>query len=391
MSDVVTGVPLLDLKAQYVGMRDEIRAAMDEVCDAQYFILGPKVTEFEAHVAEYCGTADAVGVSSGSDALLVSLMALDIGPGDAVLTTPYTFFATVGAIVRLGAVPVFADIDATSFNMDADSARGVAESMAEKHPGLKLKAMVPVHLYGQSANMDALMQLAKDFNLAVVEDAAQAIGVEYKTESGVKRVGSIGDVGCFSFFPSKNLGGFGDGGIVTTNNRELAEKIRQLRNHGSEPKYYHKLVGGNFRLDALQAAVLDIKLGHLDSWHAKRRQNADFYEKLFEGSAVETPQAVYRETGITNYHIYNQFVVRVPNRDAVKQALLDANIGCDIYYPVPLHLQECFADLGYSAGDFPVSEKAAAETLALPIYPELTESMQEYVAKTLIAAVGESN
>jgi len=387
MSDDVTAVPLLDLKAQYVGMRDEIRAAMDEVCDAQYFILGPKVTEFEAHVAEYCGTADAVGVSSGSDALLVALMALGVGPGDAVLTTPYTFFATVGAIVRLGAVPVFADIDATSFNMDAESARAVAESMAEKHPGLKLKAMVPVHLYGQSADMDALMQLAKDFDLAVVEDAAQAIGVEYKSESGVKRVGSIGDVGCFSFFPSKNLGGFGDGGIVTTNNRALAEKIRQLRNHGSEPKYYHKLVGGNFRLDALQAAVLDIKLGHLDSWHAKRRQNADLYEKLFEGSAVETPQAVYRDTGITNYHIYNQFVVRVPNRDAVKQALLDANIGCDIYYPVPLHLQECFADLGYGAGDFPVSEQAAAETLALPIYPELTESMQKYVAKTLIAAV----
>ena len=388
MSDVVTAVPLLDLKAQYVGMRDEIRAAMDDVCDAQYFILGPKVTEFEAHVAEYCGTADAIGVSSGSDALLVALMALGIGPGDAVLTTPYTFFATVGAIVRLGAVPIFADIDATSFNMDAVSARAAAESMAEKHPGLKLKAMVPVHLYGQSADMDALMKLADDFDLAVVEDAAQAIGVEYKSESVVKRVGSMGDAGCFSFFPSKNLGGFGDGGIVTTNNSELAERIRQLRNHGSEPKYYHKLVGGNFRLDALQAAVLDIKLGYLDSWHAKRRQNADLYEKLFEGSAVVTPQAVYRDAGITNYHIYNQFVVRVPNRDAAKQALLDANIGCDIYYPVPLHLQECFVDLGYVAGDFPVSERAAAETLALPIYPELTESMQEYVAKTLIAAVG---
>ena len=388
MSEVITSVPLLDLKAQYVGMRDEIRAAMDEVCDAQYFILGPKVTEFEAHVAEYCGTADAVGVSSGSDALLISLMALDIGAGDAVLTTPYTFFATVGAIVRLGAVPVFADIDPVSFNIDPESARLVAESMSEKNPGLKLKAIVPVHLYGQAAEMDALMELAKDFDLAVIEDAAQAIGVEYKSESGLKRVGSMGDTGCFSFFPSKNLGGFGDGGIVTTNDRELADKIRKLRNHGSAPKYYHKLVGGNFRLDALQAAVLDIKLGYLEAWHAKRRQNADFYAKLFAGTAVKTPQAAYRESGLTNYHIYNQFVVRVPNRDAARRALVDANIGCDIYYPVPLHMQECFANLGYVEGDFPVSEAAAAETLALPIYPELTESMQEYVAETLINAVG---
>jgi len=388
MSDIVTAVPLLDLKAQYRPMRDEIRTAIDEVCDSQYFILGPKVAEFEANVAEYCGVSDAIGVSSGSDALLISLMALGIGPGDGVLTTPYTFFATVGAIARLGAVPIFVDIDPVSFNIDPEKARDFMEISDISHPGVDIKAMIPVHLYGQSADMDPLMKLAKDYDLYVVEDAAQAIGVEYASASGAKRVGSMGDTGCFSFFPSKNLGGFGDGGIVTTNDSELAVRIRQLRNHGSEPKYYHKLIGGNFRLDALQAAVLDIKLRYLEGWHAKRRANADVYEKLFEGTAVRTPVAVNRAAGLTNYHIYNQFIVRVPNRDAAKQALLDANIGCDIYYPVPLHAQECFADLGYSAGDFPVSEAAAAETLALPIYPELTESMQKYVAGALIKAVG---
>jgi len=388
MIDIITSVPLLDLKSQYKPMRDEIRAAIDGVCDSQYFILGPKVTEFEANIAEYCGTSEAIGVSSGSDAILVSLMALGIGPGDGVLTTPYTFFATVGAISRLGAVPIFADIDPVSFNIDPVSAREVLENTAITNPGVKVKAMVPIHLYGQSADMDPIMQLAKDYNLRVVEDAAQAIGVEYPSASGVKRVGSMGDTGCFSFFPSKNLGGFGDGGMVTTNDSELAIEIRQLRNHGSQPKYYHKLIGGNFRLDALQAVVLNIKLRYLEGWHAGRRANATVYEGLFEGTAVKTPVAVNKDAGLTNYHIYNQFVVRVPNRDAVKQALWDANIGCDIYYPVPLHLQECFADLGYSMGDFPVSEAAAAETLALPIYPELTDSMQKYVADTLIKAVG---
>lgn len=387
MSDNINSVPLLDLKAQYRPMREEIRAAIDDVCDSQYFILGPKVAKFESNIAEYCGTAEAIGVSSGSDALLISLMALGIGQGDGVLTTPYTFFATVGAIARLGAVPVFADIDPVSFNVDPVSARKAMENIDVKHPGLKVKAMIPVHLYGQSADMDPLMEIAKEFNLFVVEDAAQAIGVEYPSVAGKKRVGSIGDTGCFSFFPSKNLGGFGDGGIVTTNDRDLAKKIRQLRNHGSEPKYYHKFVGGNFRLDALQAAVLDIKLRYLEGWHSERRANAAVYEKLFVGTEVKTPVAIYKDAGLTNYHIYNQFIVRVPNRDAAKQALLDANIGCDIYYPVPLHTQECFADLNYSEGDFPASEAAAAETLALPIYPELTESMQMYVADTLLKAV----
>ncbi len=385
---MVTSVPLLDLKAQYAGIRDEIRAAMDAVCDAQYFILGPKVTEFEANIAAYCGVKEAIGVTSGSDALLLSLMALGVGPGDAVLTTPYTFFGTVGCIVRLGAVPVFADIDPVSFNMDPVSTRNVLHALKQTRPELTVKAMIPVHLYGQSANMDALLELAQEYRLAVIEDACQAIGAEYPSQHGVVRAGSMGDTGCFSFFPSKNLGGFGDGGMVTTNNSELAERIRQLRNHGMEPKYLHKRVGGNFRLDALQAAVLDVKLRYLDGWHAQRRENADWYIRRFEGTPVKTPVAVYGDANILNYHIYNQFVVRVPNRDRVKQALVDANIGCDIYYPVPLHLQDCFAELGYGVGDFPVSETAAAETLALPIYPELTETIQEYVADTLISAVG---
>jgi dTDP-4-amino-4,6-dideoxygalactose transaminase len=384
---MVESVPLLDLKGQYASMRDEIRVAIDDVCDSQYFILGPKVNAFEEHIADYCGTTDAIGVSSGSDALILSLMALDIGPGDGVITTPYTFFATVGAIVRLGAVPIFADIDAVSFNMDPAAVREVLASASTRFPGITPKAMIPVHLYGQSSDMSALMEIAQEFDLAVVEDACQAIGAEYPAKQGGARVGSIGTTGCFSFFPSKNLGGFGDGGIVTTNDKVLAERMRQLRNHGSEPKYYHKLVGGNFRLDALQAAVLDIKLRHLEQWHARRRLNADRYNRLFEGTEVKTPTAVYRDKGVTNYHIYNQYVVRVPRRDAVRDALVAAHVGCDIYYPVPLHLQECFADLGYSKGDFPVSERAADETLALPIFPELTEVMQEYVADTLIKAI----
>ncbi len=383
----IKSVPLLDLKAQYATMRDEIRSAMDRVCDSQYFILGPTVEAFEKRIAQYCGTKYAIGVTSGSDALLISLMALDIGPGDAVLTTPYTFFATVGAIARLGATPIFADIDPVSFNIDPKSARKALQEAAIKYPDLKIKAMIPVHLYGQAADMDELMELAAEFKLNVIEDAAQAIGAEYKSKNGTRRVGSMGDTGCFSFFPSKNLGGFGDGGIVTTNNKELSEKIVKLRNHGSAPKYFHSLIGGNFRLDALQAAVLDIKLNHLDEWHAARRRNAAFYEKAFAGTAVKTPQAIYKNCDIPNYHIYNQFIVRIPNRDAVKQALVDANIGCDIYYPVPLHLQECFAHLGYHKGDFPHSEQAAEETLALPIYPELTEAMLQYVAEQLIHAV----
>lgn len=376
-------VPLLDLKAQYRTLRDEIRPVIDEVCDSQYFINGPRVEAFEESVAAYCGTADAIGVSSGTDALLVALMAMDVGPGDTVLTTPYTFFATVGSIVRVGARPVFVDIDPVTFNMDPVQARATLEAMDGPPP----KAMIPVHLYGQAADMNPLMDLASDYGMQVIEDGAQAIGVEYMYRGDVRKTGSIGDAGCFSFFPSKNLGGFGDGGIVTTNDEELAERIRQLRNHGSEPKYYHKLIGGNFRLDALQAAVLEVKLTYLDGWHEDRRSNANLYTSLLADSAVKTPAAIYADQGLTNYHIYNQYIIRLANRDEVRAALVEAQIGCDIYYPLSLHMQECFSALGYSEGDFPESERAASETLAIPVYPELTDEMQEYVAATLIAAV----
>lgn len=376
-------VPLLDLKEQYSTMREEIRLAIDEVCDAQYFILGEKVEQFERHVADYCGVRHAVGVSSGTDALLVALMALDIGPGDAVITTPYTFFGTAGSIVRLGAVPVFVDIDPETFNIDAAALRALVESPPERIAGSVLKAIVPVHLYGQCADMTPILEVAREFDLKVIEDAAQAIGAEYPLDSGAARAGAMGDIGCFSFFPSKNLGGFGDGGMAVTNDADLAAKMRRLRNHGAEPKYYHSLVGGNFRLDALQAAVLNVKIDHLEEWHAARRENAALYDELLADTDIGTPRAVYHERGVVDYHIYNQYVVRVPDRDAVRDRLKAAAIGCEIYYPVPLHMQECFRDLGYGKGDMPESERAADETLALPIYPELTGEMQEAVVNEL--------
>lgn len=384
-------VPLLDLKAQYADIREDIRKAIDEVCDAQHFILGPKVEAFERRIAEYCCVEHAVGVSSGTDAILVACMALDVGPGDAVVTTPYTFFATAGSIVRLGATPVFVDIDPVTYNIDPEKVREALESIPSHFGKLKPKVIIPVHLYGQMANMEQLLKLAVEYGIKVVEDAAQAIGAEYPSQNGIHRAGSMGDIGCFSFFPSKNLGGFGDGGMVTTNDSELAEKIRKLRTHGASPKYYHSLVGGNFRLDALQSAILDVKLSRLDSWHEARRVNAARYNKAFEGREVCVPKAVFSEgsfgkdSGIKNYHIYNQYVIRVANRDRVRERLKAAEIGCEVYYPVPLHLQECFRDIGYKEGDFPESEKAAKETLALPIYPELTQEMQEYVIDVLLA------
>ena len=377
-------VPLLDLKAQYAPIREDVRQAMDEVCDAQYFILGPKVEQFETNVAEYCGVKHAIGVSSGTDALLMAMTALNIGAGDAVITSTYTFFATAGCIARLGATPIFVDIDPVSFNIDPEQVRAVLDNPPENIKGLNIKAIMPVHLYGQMADMDSLLEIAAEFGVSVIEDAAQAIGSEYLSKDGACRAGTMGDMGCFSFFPSKNLGGFGDGGMVITNDDELADKLRKSRNHGMAPKYYHQFVGGNFRLDALQAVVLDVKLKYLDDWHAARRRNADCYNTAFAGSSVKTPTAVYSDTGITNYHIYNQYIIRVEDRDAVKDRLIANDIGCDIYYPVPMHLQECFKELGYKLGDFPNSEQAANETLALPIYPELTEEMQAYVAGKII-------
>ncbi|OGV67104.1 MAG: transcriptional regulator [Lentisphaerae bacterium RIFOXYA12_FULL_48_11] len=375
-------VPLLDLKGQYSKIREEVRTVVDEVCDSQYFILGPRVETFEKHIADYCGVKYAVGISSGTDALLVALMALDLKPGDAVITTPYSFFATVGSIARLGAVPLFVDIDPVTFNIDVGNVRTVLEKWPKSSKNF-VKAIMPVHLYGQSADMDPLLEISNEYGLRVVEDAAQAIGAEYPSASAGKRAGSMGDIGCFSFFPSKNLGGFGDGGMVTTNDQALYEKIARLRNHGMHPKYYHHMIGGNFRLDALQAAVLDIKLKYLESWHEARRTNAGRYDAALKGAGIVTPTPVYAGRGIKNFHIYNQYVIRVPERDSMLAKLRAADIGCEVYYPVPLHLQECFKHLGYKEGDFPESEKAARETIALPIYPELTPDMQAYVAKTL--------
>ena len=355
-------VPLLDLKAQYATIKDEIKAAIDEVLESQYFILGPKVQQFEEEIAKYCNVQHAVGVASGSDALLLALMAIGVGYGDEVITTPYTFFAAAGSISRLGAKPVFVDIDAKTYNINPEL---IAEKITDK-----TKAIIPVHLYGQCADIYPILEIGKKYNLCIIEDAAQAIGAEYKG----RKAGSMGDIGCLSFFPSKNLGGYGDGGMVITNNAELAEKIRVLRAHGAKPKYYHSLIGLNSRLDALQAAVLSVKLKYLDGWSKARGQNAENYNQLFSDTDVITP---YVEP--CNYHIYNQYVIRVSKRDELQAFLKERNIGTAIYYPVSLHLQECYADLGYCKGDFPESEKAAQETLALPIYSELTKKQQTAV------------
>ncbi|MEE4609105.1 MAG: DegT/DnrJ/EryC1/StrS family aminotransferase [Desulfobacteraceae bacterium] len=373
-------VPLLDLKPQYRQIREEIRRVTEEVYESQHFILGPRVSGLEAEIAAYCRTRQAVGVSSGTDALLLALLALEVGPGDLVLTTPYSFFATAGTIVRLGARPVFADIDADAYNL---APRAVEAALDALGPASRrrVKAMIPVHLFGQVAPMEALGALAEARKLAVVEDAAQAIGAE---DARGRRAGGSGAAGCFSFFPSKNLGGFGDGGIVTCNDAELAEKMRILRVHGSHPKYHHHLVGGNFRLDALQAAIVSVKLRYLDQWTAGRQANAATYRRLFVEAGLDTRIGLPAEG--PGRHIYNQFVIRVPGRrDALRDHLVSCGVGCEIYYPIPLHLQPCFADLGYEAGDFPESERAAAETLALPIYPELSDEQQCYVVDRIRA------
>ena len=360
-------VPLLDLKPQYEQIRAEVEPALLEICKSQAFILGPKVQECEAAIAKYSGAAYGVGMSSGSDALIVALMTEGIGPGDEVITTPYSFFATVGAIARLGAKAVFVDIDPATFNLDGTKLAAAVTP--------RTKAIIPVHLYGQMADMDAVMAVAKAHKLAVVEDAAQAIGAEWKG----RRAGSIGDYGCFSFFPSKNLGCFGDGGMLTMQDPAKAKKATILRNHGSDPKYYHHLVGGNFRLDALQAAVVTIKLKHLDGWTAARLANAARYEKLFARTGAVKSGRVALPVARANRHIYNQFVIRAENRDGLLAHLRSRDIGTEIYYPVPLHLQDCFRSLGHKPGDFPESERAAKETLALPIYPDLTDEMAAWV------------
>lgn len=366
-------VPLLDLKAQYATVKDEISAAIAEVMESQHFILGPKVEECEKAIAKYSNCQFAVGVTSGSDALLACLMAENIGPGDEVITTPYTFFATVGAISRLGATPVFVDIDPVTYNIDVTQIAGKITK--------KTRAIIPVHLYGQMADMDPIMAMAERHNLVVIEDAAQAIGSEYKG----RRAGSIGHYGCFSFFPSKNLGAAGDGGMIVTNDAQRAEKLRVLRAHGSKPKYFHKVVGGNFRLDALQAAIVSAKLPHLDSWTAGRQRNAKLYDSLFVEAGLAEAGGGASNVALPkvamNRHIFNQYVIRVSERDQLQAYLKNHGIGTEVYYPVPMHIQECFAYLGHKAGDFPQSETAANETLALPVYPELSDAQLRYVVE----------
>ena len=371
-------VPLLDLKAHHQPLRKELFAVLEQVLDKNNFILGNEVAELEEKIAAYCQVRFGVGVSSGTDALLVVLMALDIKPGDEVITTPLSFFATVGVIVRLGAKPVFVDIDPVTYNLDPSRLEAAITS--------RTRAIMPVHLYGQCADMDPILEIATRRGLAVVEDAAQAIGSEYRAG---RRAGSMGVAGCLSFFPSKNLGGLGDGGMVVTNDQTLAERLRILRVHGANPKYYHRVVGGNFRLDTLQAAVLNVKLPYLDRWTALRQQHAELYERLFrdtgllEKCRVQLPTAVYKTTGIAHYHIYNQFVIGVSDRDQLQDHLKTKGIGTEVYYPVPLHRQECFSALGYHQGDFPEAERASHELLALPIYPELNEDQQHYVVQAV--------
>ncbi len=367
-------VPLLDLKLQYQSLKPELDAALLRVSASQAFILGAEVEKFEKNIAQYLGTKYALGVSSGTDALLLALMAIDIQPGDEVIVPTYSFFATAGVVSRLNAIPVFVDVDEKTFNINVKE----VESKISK----RTKAIIPVHLYGQSADMDALVAAAKKHNVVMIEDGAQAIGVQYKDGT---QVGNFGVIGCFSFFPSKNLGAFGDAGLVTTNDDAMYEKLKMLRVHGSKVKYYHPLVGGNFRIDAVQAAVLDVKLPHLDSWSAKRRENATLYRELFAKHSlpVRLPEAVYESSGAKNHHIYNQFVIRVSRRDELKKFLAEKNIGSEIYYPVPFHTQECFASLPASKDKFPVSDDAAATSLALPIFPELTHEQIAYVVDSV--------
>ncbi|HEY7379487.1 MAG TPA: DegT/DnrJ/EryC1/StrS family aminotransferase [Steroidobacteraceae bacterium] len=386
----VMKVPLLDLKPQYQALKSEIDAAIAQVCASQMFILGPAVTELERRVAEYSHAKFAIGLSSGTDALLIALMALDIAAGDEVITSPYTFFATGGTIARVSARPIFVDIEPDTFNISPQAVEEFLTRqcvqregrLVNRQTGGRVRALMPVHLYGQAADMDPLMELAGRFNLRVIEDAAQAIGSEYPPG---RRVGAIGAIGCLSFFPTKNLGAFGDAGMCTTNDPELAHRLKILRVHGGEPKYYHAFIGGNFRIDEIQAAVLNVKLTHLDAWSRARQENAAFYDAAFRAageSRIGLPRtrAGYR-------HIYNQYVIRVPKRDEVRKYLADCGVGTEIYYPVPLHLQECFAYLGYRAGDMPESERAARETLALPIYPELKREQLAHVVNCTVSAV----
>ncbi|MES2764730.1 MAG: DegT/DnrJ/EryC1/StrS family aminotransferase [Bacteroidota bacterium] len=378
-------VPLLDLRQQYNSLKNELDAALINVAETQMLVLGPEVDKLERTLAEYCDARHAIGVSSGTDALLMALMALDISAGDEVILPTYSFFATAGVVARLGAVPVFVDSEPVTLNIDPAKIR---EAITPR-----TKAIIPVHLYGQAAAMDEIMAIADEHGIPVIEDAAQAIGTQFPNG---RKVGSVGLMGCFSFYPTKNLGAFGDAGLMTTNDDALAVKLRQIRNHGMEPRYYHKMIGGNFRIVAIQAAVLNVKFPHLESWHAARRRNAELYTQFFKSAGlaekegvvefdaknkVLLPEAVFKNSGATNYHIYNQYIIRVEKRDELRKFLSENSIGAEIYYPVPFHRQECFAYLQPNDSDFPVANFAAATSLALPIYPELEREQIEFVVE----------
>ena len=391
-------VPLLDLSKQYRALAAPIRQQIDEVLQSQRFILGPKVEQFERALCDYTGTKFAIGVSSGTDALLAVLMALEIGPGDAVITTPYSFFATAACIVRVGATPLFVDIEPETFNISPEAIRSFIEKNCRQTNGVLMtrdrqavRLIIPVHLFGLCCEMDAIMETAREYELLVIEDAAQAIGAGYPRSGGVASAGAIGDVGCFSFYPSKNLGAAGDAGAIVCMAENLATRLRTCRQHGMEPRYYHQFIGGNFRLDELQAAILQVKLPHLAGWSAARRAAADFYREEFSrrnlADSVILPGEPYRGRA-GNHHIYHQFIIRAERRDELKAHLASNEIGSEIYYPVPLHLQQCFSYLEYKEGDFPEAERAAAETLALPIYPELSREAQRFVVDKIAEFYG---
>ncbi len=381
--------PLLDLKAQYRSIEKELKERVSEVLDSQMFILGAEVKALEEELSAYVGAKHAIGVSSGSDALIISLMALQVGPGDSVVTTPFTFFATGGAIARLRAKPVFCDIEPNTFNIDTAKLAELLELEIEKKGNSQIKGIIPVHLYGQCVDMNPIQSLAEKYDLFVLEDAAQAVGSEYLMDSEVKRACTLGDLGILSFYPAKNLGACGDAGMVLTNDQNLMDRIRLLRVHGSSNKYMYDIIGGNFRMDAIQATVLRVKLKHLDSWIMGRQQKAARYETIFnsagllEKGLIQTPEAVYRNAGLKYFHTYHQYVIRADSRDDLQLYMREKDVPSAIFYPMPLHLQKCFAYLGYREGDFPESEKSASEVLALPIYPELSEENQDYVVSTI--------
>jgi len=388
-------VPLLDLNAQYTALAEPIRAAIDKVLAGQAFILGPQVEAFEQGIARYCGSPHAVGVSSGTDALLAVFMSMGLGPGDAVITSDYSFFATGGCVSRVGATPVFIDIDPVSYNISpvalerylTESCRQGSDGSLRTPKGEQLRAIVPVHLYGLCCDMDPILEMGRRFNLQIIEDAAQALGAQYPARAGTASAGAMGDAGTFSFYPSKNLGAAGDAGMVVCRDENFAKRLRHCRQHGMEPRYYHHFVGGNFRLDELQAAILAVKLPHLEEWSAARRGVADIYgqelRRVGLTNRINLPAEPYRDRGLTNHHIYHQYVIRTPKRDALREQLTQKEIGTAIYYPLALHEQECFRSLGYKPGEFPVAERAACETLALPIYPELSPEAQRYVVEAI--------